>query len=70
MDNNLEVKETTDGKRYFQFNKRDTNTRTGGTGQDTKAFRPKMWSTPQNPEQCPVRLFEKTKPIILHARPV
>ena len=54
----LEVKETTDGKRYVQFNERDTKTRTGDTGQGTRAFRPKMWSTPHNPEQCPVQLFE------------
>ena len=50
----LEVKETTDGKRYVQFNERDTKTCTGDTGQDAGAFRPKMWSTPQIPEQCPI----------------
>ena len=54
----LEVKETTDGKRYDQFNERDTKTRTGDACQGTRAFRPKMWSTPHNPEQCPARLFE------------
>ena len=54
----LEVKETTDGKKYVQFNERDTKTRTGETGQNTRAFQPKMWSTPQNTDRCPVRLFE------------
>ena len=56
----LEVKETTDGKKYIyvQFNERDTKTRTGETGQNTRAFQPKMWSMLQNEDRCPVRLFE------------
>ena len=54
----LEVKETTDGKKYVQFNERDTKTRTGETSQNTRAFQSKMWSTPQNPDRYPVRLFE------------
>ena len=37
----LEVKETTDGQKCVQFNKRDTKTRTGETGQNTRACQPK-----------------------------
>ena len=35
----------------------DTKTRTGETGRNTRAFQPKVWSTPQNTDQCPVQLF-------------
>ena len=36
------VKETTDGKMYVELS------------QDTRAFQTKMWSTPENPDQCQV----------------
>ena len=46
----FEVKETTDGKSYVQLNEQDTKTRTGESSLDTRAFQPKMWSTPENPD--------------------
>ena len=54
----FKVQSTTDGAKYVEFSERDTKTRTGESS-NTRAFKPKMWSTPQNPEHCPVRLFEK-----------
>ena len=42
------VKDTTDGKMYVELSQ-DTCTR---------AFQTKMWSTPENPDQCRVWLFE------------
>ncbi len=54
----FEVRSTTDGAQYVEFTERDTKTRTGELSH-TRAFKPKMWSTPHNLERCPVRLFTK-----------
>ena len=44
----------------LNFVERGTKTRTGATEREnSRAFRPKMWETPDNPERCPVRLFLK-----------
>ena len=53
----FEVKVTSDGKKYVEFNERDTKTRTGASG-ERRAFKPKMWSNTHCPDRCPVRLFE------------
>ena len=46
-------KETSDGKAYIEFNKRDTKTRFGAT-KESRAFKPKMWSNPLHSERCPL----------------
>ena len=53
----FQVKVTSDGKKYVEFNERDTKTRTGASG-ERRAFKPKMWSNTHCPDRCPVRLFE------------
>ena len=52
------IQSTEDNYRYIEFNERDTKTRTGETSA-VRAFKPKMWSTPLDPDKCPVRIFEK-----------
>ena len=58
------VKSTSDGLDYVEFSaERGTKTRTGettkSTNADARAFKPKMWATPENPDRCPVALFKK-----------
>ena len=43
---------------YIEFSERDTKTRTGESS-DARSFKPKMWSTPQNLERCPIAIFSK-----------
>ena len=52
------IQSDSNGLKYVVFNERDTKTRNGQAG-GCRPFRPKMWATPENPEQCPVALFEK-----------
>ncbi len=54
----LELKCSSDGSKYIEISERDTKTRSGESN-NTRAFKPKMWSTPSNPEKCPVLIFEK-----------
>ena len=51
------VKSTTDGVEYIEFNERDIKTHSGAS-RDIRAFSPKVWSTPLNPDRCPVRIVE------------
>ena len=58
------VKSTSDGLEYVEFSaERGIKTRTGettkSTNADARAFKPKMWATPENPDRCPVALFKK-----------
>ena len=53
----LEIKNTTDGTKFVEFSERDTKTRNGESS-NSHPFRPKMWSTPENIDRCPVRTFE------------
>ena len=53
----LEVKCSSEGTKYVEFSERDTKTRTS-EGSHTHPFKPKMWSTPEKPDRCPVLLFE------------
>ena len=43
------IKSDSSGLKYVEFNERDTKTRSGEAG-GCRSFRPKMWSTPENPE--------------------
>ena len=54
----FQEKTTTDGSSYIEFSERDTKTRTGESC-DSRPFKPKMWSTPNNPRRCPVHIFKK-----------
>ncbi len=60
----MEILVSTDGFKYVKFNERDTKTRSGESN-SCRQFKPKMWSTPNNPSWCPVRIFET----FLHKRP-
>ena len=53
----LEIKNTTDGTKFVEFSERDTMTHNGESS-NSRPFRPKMWSTPENLDHCPVRIFE------------
>ena len=54
----LNIHTTDEGYKYVEFNERDTKTRSGESSA-SRPFSPKMWSTPQNNQQCPVRIYEK-----------
>ena len=41
----------------MEFSEQDTKTRTGEESH-TRPFKPKMWSTPEKPDRCPMLLFE------------
>ena len=49
----LQQKPATDGAMYIEFSERDNKTHTGESS-DAHSFKPKMWSTPQNLELCPI----------------
>ena len=58
------IKSTSDGLEYVEFSaERGTKTRTGetvkSTNADARAFKLKMWATPENPARCPVAFFKR-----------
>ena len=58
------IKSTSDGLEYVEFSaERGTKMRTGetvkSTNADARAFKPKIWATPENPARCPVTLLKR-----------
>ena len=47
--------------KYVKFNERDTKTRSGESSV-SRPIKPKMWSTPQIEQRCPVRILYKRDP--------
>ena len=58
----LQQKPATDGAMYIEFSERDTKTHTGESS-DARSFKPKMCSTPQNLERCPIAMYVAKRPV-------
>ena len=51
--------ESDEHSEYVMWNERSTKTRQGcGSASHLRPFSPKMYSTPENPERCPVSVFK------------
>lgn len=49
------IQTDTDGQQYIQYHERDTKTRKGP--RDERAFAPRIYATPNQPDRCPVNMF-------------